>query len=797
MGIVMQRIWVGLAGLSLLTSTSALAFDQSDAASDLDGVRKLALKQVQQTKIGDQLKAAESGAGSTLLYVGGGLLAVGGLVGLAAGGGGGGSDSSPAPSAGGGTNTGGTGDTGGGGGSTGADQFGRESFPAQTLSPSAFENTEYNQTGYLQGIGASTAYSRGADGSGVVVAILDTRFDEDHPEYAGRVHSASREMFDSGLGLPDLSGDTTNHGTAVANIAIGGRNGNAVHGVAYNATILGLGLAPSGSSGQISDGNLIPDAIIYAANNGAHVTNHSFLGGFTDPNDAQNYSGPSNAYRNAYQSVITNDVMMVVAAGNEGWANPSTNMSYDPQYVNGLAGHLIVAVGTDTNTGTIAGNSDRCGAAMNWCMAAPGWHVGVMPNDSGDREAYYTGSGTSFAAPVIAGAYALIKQTWPELTATEIQTILFQTAVDLGAAGVDAVYGHGLLDLAAAFTPIGTLNAQSSMNEDFTPQPGSSMSASGPGVAVAQSLSAQSVISEDDFDRTYLVRMGAIANPNEINDTRLADQLTAQLDDISRLPTTAVVGLQRGVALAGYSDGVNQSVSLIGNGLALHGGVARATHFGGRNFVETTLPNATLADYALSDSEAGFIRIDAGTTQFTAARGDDGRVLVRAAGNLLPRTQLSFTTVFEEDSLMGLSGTGSFAIKGQGYATTARVQHSEQFGPLTLSLAAEGGRFGFNGEDNSFIRNAQGSLAAGHALVESHGFSGGVALPLTPFNMDIDTALLTANYRYSTPSSLKPRFVAGWQGNFANDAMKLGVSMDQSFTDPADRNVLARVHLRF
>lgn len=797
MGKMMNRIWMGLAGISLLTTTSALAFDQS--ASDLDEVRALALSQVQKPQTGTQLgAAAASSASTTLLYVGGGLLAVGGVVGLAAAGGGGGGDSDPSPSSDGG-DTGG-GDTGGGdtgGGNTGPDEFGRESFPAQTQNASTFEDSEYNGTRYLGAIGASTAYARGADGNGVVVAIIDTRFDSDHPEYAGRVHAASREVLDSGIGLPDLSGDTTNHGTAVANIAIGGRNGNSRMGVAYGATILGLGVANSGASSQISDGSLITDAIIYAADNGADVINHSFLGAFSNESERANYGGPSNTWRDTYQRVITDGIMLVVAAGNEGRANPSTIMSHDPTHYAALAGHMIVAVGTDTGTGLISSESDRCGVTQNWCMAAPGWSVGVMPNDSGDREAAYIGSGTSFAAPVIAGAYALIKQTWPELTATEIQTLMFATAFDAGAAGVDAIYGHGILDLAAAFTPFGGLRAQSQSNQDFTPEPGSSMAASGPGVAVAQSLSAQSVISEDGFDRGYLIRMGALTQTSLLESTNLADTLTTQLDDISRQPHTAIVGLKQGLALAGYNDGISQSVSLIGDGLALHGGVARATHFGGRNFVESALPNATLADYALSDADAGFIRIDAGTTQFTAARGDDGRMLVRASASLQPQTQLSFTTMFETNSLLGLTGTGSFAIKGQGYATTARVQHGEQFGPLTLSLAAEAGRFGFNGADDSFIRGAQGSLAAGHVLLEAKGLTGGIALPLTPFNMDIDTALLTASYRYAAPTSLTPRFVAGWQGAFANDALKLGVTMDQSLSDSEDRNVLARLNLRF
>jgi hypothetical protein len=66
------------------------------------------------------------------------------------------------------------------------------------------------------------------------------------------------------------------------------------------------------------------------------------------------------------------------------------------------------------------------------------------------------GSGTSFSAPLISGAAALILDRWPNLTAREVADILFQSATDLGALGVDAVFGHGLLNVEVALQPMGS-----------------------------------------------------------------------------------------------------------------------------------------------------------------------------------------------------------------------------------------------------------------------------------------------------------------------------------------------------
>ena len=67
-------------------------------------------------------------------------------------------------------------------------------------------------------------------------------------------------------------------------------------------------------------------------------------------------------------------------------------------------------------------------------------------------------NGTSCSAPRVAGALALVQQKFPNLNAAERKTVLLHSADDLGAPGVDPVFGHGLLNVTSALSPMGNIN---------------------------------------------------------------------------------------------------------------------------------------------------------------------------------------------------------------------------------------------------------------------------------------------------------------------------------------------------
>lgn len=139
------------------------------------------------------------------------------------------------------------------------------------------------------------------------------------------------------------------------------------------------------------------------------------------------------------------DAIFVWAAGNDG-ANQSSMLSAMPRVLPELHGHFINVVAFDNATGRLADYSNACGITRDWCITAPG---NLITDDGMHAD------GTSFAAPIVSAAIATVRQAFPYMTAAQVTSLLFETARDLGAPGVDAVYGHGMLDLERATRPVG------------------------------------------------------------------------------------------------------------------------------------------------------------------------------------------------------------------------------------------------------------------------------------------------------------------------------------------------------
>ena len=143
-----------------------------------------------------------------------------------------------------------------------------------------------------------------------------------------------------------------------------------------------------------------------------------------------------------------------------------------PARIPELRGHIIAAVAVapdsdDDGDYEIASFSNRCGIAAEWCIAAPGQSIRVAffgpyidPNTNervtGGRGARNS-SGTSFSAPMVTGALVVMKHYFrDEISNTGLVSRLLATAYDQGIYADSAIYGHGLLDLAAAISPQGT-----------------------------------------------------------------------------------------------------------------------------------------------------------------------------------------------------------------------------------------------------------------------------------------------------------------------------------------------------
>ena len=182
---------------------------------------------------------------------------------------------------------------------------------------------------------------------------------------------------------------------------------------------------------------------------GARVINMS-LGG----------SAPDSQLLAAMQNAVNAGIILVISAGNDG-EDPALGGNADPFALvpaQTFPGQVIIAgsVGVDgpggNNIDQLSTFSNRAGAGQNWYLTALG--NGVRTIDQTGAGFFY--SGTSFSAPIITGAVALVAQAFPNMTGAQIVDLLFQTADDLGAAGDDPIYGQGRLNIARAFQPVGT-----------------------------------------------------------------------------------------------------------------------------------------------------------------------------------------------------------------------------------------------------------------------------------------------------------------------------------------------------
>jgi hypothetical protein len=295
----------------------------------------------------------------------------------------------------------------------------------------------------------------------LVVAVIDTGLDWDHLDidranlWTNEKEVPGNGKDDDGNGyVDDIIGwdfmeddnrpwDRDGHGTFVAGVIAAAHNDVGISGIDPQARIMVLRALNDFGHTRAS---YLAEAITYAADNGARVVNLS-VGG----------KEPTEAERLAVAYARGKGVLIVAAAGNDA----EDVGGYAPA---GLPGVLTVAA-TDFD--------DRRASFSNWGrridLAAPGLDVlslraratdlmrdipGVeyVPGAAyvGADRRYYRASGTSFAAPIVAGAASLVWSRRPELTAEDVARVLVHSAKDVDTPGRDQYTGYGLLDVRAA-----------------------------------------------------------------------------------------------------------------------------------------------------------------------------------------------------------------------------------------------------------------------------------------------------------------------------------------------------------
>ena len=292
---------------------------------------------------------------------------------------------------------------------------------------SAISSDEYdrNSTQYDE-IQLAYSIARGYDGTGTKIAVFDT----------------ARGTF-----INERDREETQHAEYVMDVINGP--------IAPNAMVEHYTIANNRSDfysyQEIGD--------IIASANGANVYNNSWnkpisentpiirnKTDFYNNFDRTERAAAMHLVESVTNAAMSQDAIFVWSAGND-FQQESGVLSAMPIIAPELNGHFVNVVAWDSDTSSLAEYSNICGATKNYCLTAPG----TIQMSNGQIQ-----EGTSFSAPVVSAAIAVIRQAWDYLPATQITQILFETATDLGDAGVDEVYGHGMLDLERATRPIGT-----------------------------------------------------------------------------------------------------------------------------------------------------------------------------------------------------------------------------------------------------------------------------------------------------------------------------------------------------
>jgi len=380
------------------------------------------------------------------------------------------------------------------------------------MASSIFHTPEYFANWGLQYTNAAQAWALGFTGKGVKLGIADDQAQLSHPEFAGRVYwPVASDPFPN-PNYPEFP----DHGTHVMGAAAASRNGVGMVGVAYDASIahtvailskpgyptskdwaqdlvtarvsvMNASFGPLATPWPLlPDDSLNPDysrvnfqmlsgaqvleygaqveklanadiVMVFAAGNqrdyrlqpiAAKVpAGHGLLPLITPANTALGYTGNS---ADAIYRIYTDEADRLNPAT---WSSNQYSLSQIRSVdFSNFAGALIVvtAVNIDakTNKVALADFSNQCGAAADWCMTAPGVNIySAVP-----MNAYGEMSGTSMAAPLVAGGAAVLRQAFPYMTARQIIEVLLTTATEIDNSSPESIrdFGHGLLNVGRA-----------------------------------------------------------------------------------------------------------------------------------------------------------------------------------------------------------------------------------------------------------------------------------------------------------------------------------------------------------
>ena len=290
---------------------------------------------------------------------------------------------------------------------------------------------------------APAAWDATTGSAGVVIAVLDTGINAAHPDLTGRVITGYNFVASS-----TNTTDDNGHGTRVAGIiGAASNNGVGIAGATWSNPLLPVKVMDSTGSGTHSN---IAKGLVYAVDQGARVINLS-VGGTTG----------SSTLKSGIDYAVGKGSVAIASAGNS-----NTAVEYPAAYAN------VIAVGA-VDSYDVKASYSCYGPELD--VTAPGSVMSTLINGT-----YGSGSGTSFSAPFVSGLAGLLMSAKPTLTPSEVKQYIQNGADDLGAGGIDPLYGYGRINMGRSLSLLAAASATPTPTPSPTPTPVTTPTASAP-----------------------------------------------------------------------------------------------------------------------------------------------------------------------------------------------------------------------------------------------------------------------------------------------------------------------------
>ena len=661
---------------------------------------------------------------------------------------------------------------------------------------SANDTAEFRQN-YIANelVNALYALDNGWTGKGVVVGVLDDGVNSALSALQDQISPLSKDFgSETQNGIVTkrdrLSDDQADHGTAIAALIAGKRDGSGTMGLAPDAKIAVLRTSDYNLDTKTEVLSHDAEALDYAATAGIKIVNRSLTS-----------QGFNVSVRNAAGQYRASGGLLVNSAGNQSAADPTDAINVDA--ANRDAWLFVVALDPSAASSyALASYSNKAGSMADRTVAAAG--TNFTTRIDGSTSAF---SGTSSATAQVSGLAALIVSKWPQLSGVEAGKVILHTAKDIGEPGVDAVFGHGLIDVQAALSPVNpTLSngsAQTSIAESVMAVP-SAVSAT----SLQSALSEVTVLDQYGRDFTGSVA-GMIVKPESRNATWLRRRLGQMAQGGSS--SFGTDKLQGSFSYSTYRTGFAQndlhSVMRSGEVAYQAGRTAVKVGFNAQDSLQSDIMGlAPFADGILAYApQAGnsiaVSRYTAlGKLGVTLSSGSADRTDAHAATVSFEtgRTSLRASWIEERGSVLGAASSGALSL-GRGTSTAMiEAHHSLEIGAgWNLEGYASVGITRLKIDTASVVTGASSLIGTRAGLQASRAAFGGllsfgIAQPLTiergraklTLGAGYDLASQSLTFRSahaSLASDTRPlQLTAGFARGTATSNFRIGMMQDVS-----------------